>query len=86
MTYCGVERVIKTTTVATVGVDVSPHLFRTSAASTAATRGGDNPHLGSALLHHSHTSVTDAHYNRASSLSAAESLRQIIRRYEKNDQ
>ena len=76
---------IKATTLSTVGVDVSPHLFRTSAASTAATRGGDNPHLGSALLNHTHSSVTNAHYNRASSLSAAESLRQIIRQYQKTD-
>ena len=84
MSYDGVERVIKTTTVTTVGVDVSPHLFRTSAASTVATRGGDNPHLASALLHHKHTSVTNARYNRASSSSAAESLRQIIRQYQKD--
>ena len=74
---------IKATTLATVGVDISPHLFRTSAASTAATNGGDNPYLASALLHHTHPNVTNAHYNRATSLSAAESLRQIVRQYEK---
>ena len=85
MSYVQVGIVIKATTLATVGVDVSPHLFRTSAASTAATRGGENPYLASALLHHTHPSVTNAHYNRATSLSAAESLRQIVRQYEKND-
>ena len=85
MSYSGVEQVIKTTTLSTVGVGVSPHLFRTSAASTAATRGGDNPHLASALLNHTHSAVTNAHYNRASSLSAAENLRQIIRQYQKTD-
>ena len=74
---------ISTTTLATVGVAVSPHLFRTSAASTAATHGGDNPYLASALLHHTHPSVTNAHYNRATSLSAAENFRQIVRQYEK---
>ena len=78
-----VSYVISATTLATVGVNVSPHLFRTSAASTAATRGGENPYLASALLHHTHPSVTNAHYNRATSLSAAESLRQIVRQYEK---
>jgi integrase len=78
-----VTGVIKMTTLATVGVDVSPHLFRSSGASTAATRGGDNPHLASALLHHTHPSVTNAHYNRATSLTAAERLRQIVRQYEK---
>jgi integrase len=82
MSYGGVERVIKATTAATVGVDVSPHLFRTSAASTVAIRGGDNLHLGSALLNHTNRTVTDEHYNRASSLSAAERLWQLVRRYQ----
>ena len=77
-----VRGVISTTTLATVGVDVSPHLFRTSAAST---RSADNPYLASALLHHTHPSVTNAHYNRATSLSAADRFRQIVRHYEKND-
>ena len=53
------------------------HLFRTSAASTAKTYGGDNPHLASALLHHTHPSITEAHYNRATSLTATDSFRQI---------
>jgi integrase len=81
--YSQVQRVVKTTTLATVGIAMSPHLFRTSAASTAATRGGENPYLASALLHHTHPTVTNAHYNRATSLSAAESLRHIVRQYEK---
>ena len=36
----------------TVSIDVSPHLFRTAVASTAAIYGGNNPHLASALLGH----------------------------------
>jgi integrase len=79
----GVGDAVSATTLATVGVKVSPHLFRTSAASTAATCGGENPYLASALLHHTHPTVTNAHYNRATTLSAAESLRQIVRQYEK---
>lgn len=78
-----VARVLRTSTLSTVGVAVSPHLFRTSGASTVAAHGGENPYLASALLHHTHPSVTNEHYNRATSLSAAESLRQIVRRYEK---
>jgi integrase len=78
-----VATLIGATTLSTVGVRVTPHLFRTSAASGAAVYGGENPHLGSALLHHTHPSVTNEHYNRASSLSAAESFRQIVRLYEK---
>jgi len=83
MMGASVRGVISATTLATVGVDVSPHLFRTSAASTAAILGGENPYLGSALLHHTDSRVTNEHYNRASSLSAAESFRQIVRQYEK---
>jgi integrase len=78
-----VSYAISATTLATVGVDVSPHLFRTSAASTAATRNGDNPHLASALLHHTDPNVTNAHYNRATGLTAADRLRRIVRQYEK---
>ena len=36
----------------TIGIAVSPHLFRTAAVTTLATRAGDKPHAGSALLHH----------------------------------
>ena len=43
MSYVQVGSVIKMTTLATVGVDVSPHLFRTSAASTAATLAATTP-------------------------------------------
>jgi site-specific recombinase XerD len=84
MSYAGVERVITGTTQSTVGVAVSPHLFRTSIASSAAMHGGANPHLASALLHHRGSGVTEEHYNRASSLSAAESLRNIMQTYVKN--
>ncbi len=76
-------RLIGATTLLTVGVKVSPHLFRTSVASGAAIYGGHNPHLGSAVLHHADPRVTMEHYNRATSLSAAESFRQLIRQYEK---
>jgi site-specific recombinase XerD len=77
-----VANLIRATTLSTIGVKVSPHLFRTAAASGAAIYGGDNPHLGSAILHHADPRVTE-HYNRATSLSAAESFRQIVRQYEK---
>jgi integrase len=78
-----VARVIRMTTLSTVGVAVSPHLFRTSGASTVAVHVGENPNLASALLHHTHPSVTNEHYNRATSLSAGERFRQIVRQYEK---
>jgi hypothetical protein len=71
MTYDGVARVITETSRSTVGVALSSHLFRTSIASSAAI---SNPHLASALLHHTDPRVTEAHYNRASSLSASAEL------------
>ena len=77
-----IATLIRATTLSTVGVKLSPHLFRTSAASAAAVYGGDNPYLGSAVLHHTDPRVTE-HYNRATSLTAAESFRQLIRQYEK---
>jgi hypothetical protein len=72
ITSGAVERVIKQTTLATVGVDVSPHLFRTSGSSTAAVHAGDQPHLGSALLHHIDRRVDGEHYNRAKAGSATQ--------------
>jgi site-specific recombinase XerD len=81
MTYDGVARAITDTTRSTVGVAVSPHLFRTSIASSAAIHGGAKPHLASVLLHHTDHRVTEVHYNRASSLSAAQSYREIVQGY-----
>jgi integrase len=79
----GLARVIRNTTLSRVGVAVSPHLFRTSAASSAAVHAGENPNLASAVLHHTHTSFTNEHYNRATGLTAAENFRQIVRKYQK---
>jgi integrase len=84
MTYDGVARAITDTARSTVGVPVSPHLFRTSVASSAAIHGGAEPNLASALLHHTDHGVTEAHYNRASSLRAAKSFREIIQGYVKD--
>ena len=84
LTHKEVSRIIGRCTLSTTGVKVSAHLFRTSAASSAAAYAGDNPHLASALLHHTDPRFTNEHYNRATCLSAAESFRQIIRRYEES--
>jgi integrase len=78
-----VARVIRNATLSTVGVKLGPHMFRTCAASAAAVYGGANPYLGSAVLHHADPRATIQHYNRATSLSAAESFRQIVRQCEK---
>jgi integrase len=80
MGYGGVERAIKSTTLSTLGVALSPHLFRTAAASTAAMHCGANLNLGAAVLHHTGRTITNECYNRASSASAARSFRHVIRK------
>jgi len=65
----------------TIGVDVSPHLFRTAGASTAAVYGGNHPHLASALLNHRDPRVTEEHYNRSMGLSAGEEYALITKSY-----
>ena len=71
MTTKNLGTLISKVTLETLGVDVSPHLFRTAAASTAAVYGGDIPHFASALLNHTDPRVTEEHYNRASSVGAS---------------
>jgi integrase len=70
---------INQTTEQTIGVRISPHLFRTADATVAAEAVPDMPHLASALLGHKHPSVTEEHYNRASSLSAGNRYAALIR-------
>jgi integrase len=78
MTTKNIGTLISKITFETLGVDVSPHLFRTAAASTAAAYGGSIPHLASALLNHTNPRVTEEHYNRASSVSASKIYAEII--------
>ena len=63
-----------------IGVDVSPHLFRTAGASTAAVYGGNYPHLASGVLGHRDPRVTEL-YNRAMGLSAGEEYASITQLY-----
>ena len=81
MAQCSVAEVITDTTRSTLGVAISPHLFRTAVATTAAIHAGDTPHLGSALLHHRNPIVTLENYNRASSISAGRAYRDVIQRF-----
>jgi integrase len=62
----------------TLGVDVSPHLFRTSATTTAAAYCTSLPYLATALMGHRDKRITEEHYNRARSLHAAAILADII--------
>jgi site-specific recombinase XerD len=86
MSYASMGELITETTRSTVGVNISPHLFRAAGATSAAIHAGDNPHLGAALLHHRHSTrrhntVTEEHYNRATSMSAAKAYAAITETY-----
>jgi integrase len=80
MTYHAVADAVTRSVREATGVAVSPHMFRTAAASSAALHAEQTPHLASALLHHRDKRVTEEHYNRASSLSAANDFGRLIRR------
>ena len=67
-------------TLETIGVDVSPHLFRTAAATTAACYGTDMPYLGSAVLDHTNSRDTEEHYIRTTTLNAAKDYVALLRR------
>jgi hypothetical protein len=79
ITYLAVGRVMSTTTKEAVGVDISPHLFRSAAVSSCAVLAGDQPHLGSALLHHTEPTTAQEHYNHSTSLSANQSFVALIK-------
>jgi integrase len=76
-----VREVITETSRSTLGVPINPHMFRTAAATTSALYAGDNPHLASAVLHHTHPTVTQENYNRASCISAGRALRDVVQRF-----
>jgi integrase len=81
MTKKNLGTLVSKITLNTLGVDVSPHLFRTAAASTAAAYGGSTPHLASAILNHTDPRTTEEHYNRATSISAGQIYAEITKSF-----
>ena len=65
----------------TIGIGISPHLFRTAGATTAAEAVGEMPHLATAFLGHTHPQVTQENYNRSSSLTAGTEFSTVVLRY-----
>ena len=80
MTEGTVGSLITQITKETIGIGISPHLFRTAGATTAAISAGDMPHLASALLGHTHPRVTHENYVRTSSLTAIKKYSSLIQR------
>jgi integrase len=81
MSCASIAETISETTRLTVGVSVSPHLFRTAGVTTLATHAGDKPHAGGALLHHRPGPGTQENYNRSSCVSAGKSLAAVNQGY-----
>ena len=81
MSYASMGELITETTEMTIGVAVSPHLFRTAAVTTLAIRAGDNLHAGGALLHHRPDGPSQEYYNRASCITTGNSLAAINQGY-----
>jgi hypothetical protein len=81
MTKRKIGSLISHITQETLGIAISPHLFRTIDATTAADALDNMPHLASALLGHTDPSITEEHYNRASSLSAGKAYAEIIQKH-----
>jgi integrase len=81
MSYASMGELITEITRISIGVAVSPHLFRAAGVTTLATRAGNKPHAGNALLHHRPGPVTQENYNRASCISAGKSLAAVNQSY-----
>jgi site-specific recombinase XerD len=67
-------------TLKTIGVAISPHLFRTASATTAAVATVEMPHLATALLGHKNWRITED-YIRPSSLHAGDELAIVLQHY-----
>ncbi len=79
MGYSRIFKVIVSVTEATIGVAISPHGFRYAAATTAAWKAGNMPHLASGILQHQDRRITDANYIRATSFEAAQQFGKMLR-------
>jgi integrase len=81
MSYASMGELITEITRTTLGINVNPHLFRSAGVTTLATRAGDKPHAGGALLHHRPGPGTQDNYNRASCVTAGKSLGAVNQHY-----
>jgi integrase len=78
LSYFSIEPIITGTTRSAIGVGVSPHMFRSAGATSAAVHKGEIPYLASALLHHRDRRIANRHYNRATTFQAAEAFARMI--------
>jgi integrase len=84
MSYASMGELVTGITKMTLGINVNPHLFRSAGVTTLATRAGDKPHAGGALLHHRPGPGTQDNYNRASCVTAGKSLGAVNQHYRRS--
>jgi len=84
-TYKNLGTLISKVTFRTLGVDISPHLFRTAAASTAAIKLPGLPYLAGALLGHADPRVTDEDYKRTTSFHVGTLYADFVLKYLRNE-
>jgi integrase len=80
LSYSACERILTETTRKLLGVPVSPHLFRKSAATWLAFEAGQYPHLASAVLDHTDPTTTERHYNKVQSANAARLFAGLVKK------
>lgn len=73
-----VGKLITQTALETLGIAISPHLFRTADATTAADAQSEMPYFATALLGHALPRIADEHYKRNSSLNAQKDYAQLV--------
>lgn len=78
ITRRNVGSLITRITLETLGISISPHLFRTADATTAADAISDSPYFATALLGQTNPQIADEHYKRNSSLNAQNDYAQFI--------
>lgn len=81
LTSSAVAQTLSKATLATVGIAMRPHMFRTAAASASAAYAPHLPNLASPILNHTDPRVREEHYNRASSMNAANTYAKIIQQF-----
>lgn len=78
LAYTGLYHLVRRVTFTLTGTAISPHAFRHSAATAIAVDVPEQVGIASALLSHFDAKITERHYNRASSITAARTLQKAV--------
>jgi integrase len=76
--YAQIEKLITETTRKLYGKPVNPHLLRDCAVHFVAIHAGDQMGIASGVLNHTDPRTTEKHYNKGSSIKAAQTYQSIL--------